>query len=72
MGFDSCVCSHNFVTIDLINKTKEILNHDQVDWKVRNRYYDKENVPEFPDDDIEPDPDGKHEVIKFDDDDDDE
>ena len=60
MGYDSCVCNHNFVTIDLINKTKEMLNQNQVDQRVRNGYYDKENVPEFPDDDIEPDPNGKH------------
>ena len=49
-----------------------MLNQNQVDQRVRNGYYDKENVPEFPDDDIEPDPNGKHEVIKFDGEDEDD
>ena len=53
MGYDTCKCSHKFVTINLQNLAqKTIMKSEELNFIVKNGYKDKSNegIPNFPDD----------------------
>ena len=53
MGYDTCKCSHKFVTINLMNLAqKSIIKKDELNFIIKNGYNDQSNegTPNFQDD----------------------